>query len=224
MHKRFRAGTLLAAAFALSIVTPLQATTITSTSVAGWLGTLSAGSAQDVAFNPNPNGDYSTAAGYTASGFTFTGPDGAGYYLKGIYSGANSLKAGNDSSAQLMINTPAGGETGLLFAFTSSPGTSGYTLTLSDGEVFNLASGANIFGISVSHAITSATFTVDPGSQIILQAMSYGTTSQTLDAGGSGSGSGTDPSATPEASTMLLLASGLLLFAKFRRNLFSLTA
>src|SRR5690348_1587550 len=116
MRISLRGSALAAAALALSMITPLGATTITSTSVSGWLATVNSGSAQDVAFNPNPNADYSNSQGYTASGFTFNGPDGAGYYLKGVFFGVNSLQAGSDSAAQLVTTTPVGGETALLFA------------------------------------------------------------------------------------------------------------
>ena len=60
--------------------------------------------------------------------------------------------------------TPPSGETALVFSFGSSPSASSYTLTLSDGEIFNLASDTSLFGISVSHPITSATFASTPGS------------------------------------------------------------
>lgn len=221
MKITFRVGTLLAASIAMSMMTPLRATTITSTSVSSWLNTVVSGSAQDVAFNPNPNADYSNSLGYTASGFTYTGPDGAGFYLKGVYFSGNSLQSGSDSAAQLVATTPTGGETALLFSFTSTPAASGYILSLSDGESFNLSSSTNIFGVSVSHPITSATLTTTAGSHVVLQGMSYGTTNLPLDSTSGGStGTTPDPSATPEASTTLLLASGLLIMAKFRRGLF----
>lgn len=225
MRISLRGSALSAAALALSMITPLRATTITTTSVSGWLATVNQGSAQDVAFNPNPNADYSNSQGYTASGFTFDGPDGAGYYLKGVYFGANSLQTGNDSAAQLVTTTPAGGTTALLFAFTSTPAASGYTLSLSDGQTFNIASGTTIFGVSVSHAITSATLAGTPGSSVILQGMSFGTTNLTLDSTGGGvPPNNPDPGSVPEPSTMLLLGSGLLVAAKFRRNVFGLRA
>jgi PEP-CTERM motif-containing protein len=226
MRISLRGSALAAAALTLSILTPLGATTITSTSVSGWLATVNPGSAQDVAFNPNPNADYSNSQGYTASGFTFDGPDGAGYYLKGVYFGANSLQAGSDSAAQLVTTTPAGGETALLFAFTSSPSASGYTLSLSDGQTFNIASGTTIFGVSVSHAITSATLSGSPGSSVILQGMSFGTTNLTLDpiGGDVPPSNNPDPGTVPEPSTMLLLGSGLLVAAKFRRTVLGLRA
>ena len=225
MRISLRGSALAAAALAFSIITPLGATTITSTSVSGWLATVTPGSVQDVAFNPNPNADYSSSQGYTASGFTFDGPDGAGYYLKGVYFGANSLQAGSDSAAQLLTTTPVGGETALLFAFTSSPSASGYTLSLSDGQTFNIASGTTIYGVSVSHPITSATLAGTPGSSVILQAMSFGTTNMTLDAVGGGVPPGNaDPGTVPEPSTMLLLGSGLLVAAKFGRSVLRLGA
>jgi len=222
MKLSFRGSALAAAALTLSMITPLGATTITSTSVSGWLATVTAGSAQDVAFNPNPNADYSNSQGYSASGFTFAGPDGSGYYLKGVYFSGNSLQTASDSAAQLVTTTPAGGATALLFAFTSSPSASGYILSLSDGENFNIGSGTHLFGISVSHPITSATLTGTPGSSVILQGMSYGTTNLTLDSTGGVPPTNPDPGSVPEARTVLLLGSGLLFVAKFRRNVFGL--
>lgn len=190
----------------------LQASTITSYTFTDWQTTVQPGSAHDAAFAP-PSGIFG-AAGYTTSdGFTITGPDGASPNLQEVFfNGSPSLKGGSDAAAQVVVTAPTGGETALLFGFGSIPSTSGYTLTLSDGEIFNLAGSTSLFGVSVSHPITSATFASTPGSSFVLDYIGYGTTTQTLDASGS-----PDPGSAPEASTLLLIGTGLLLVGKLRR-------
>lgn len=190
---------------------PLLASTITSYNFADWQTTIEPGSAQDAAFSP-PSGTFGPAGYTTSDGFTITGPDGDATNLQEVFfNGSPSVKGGTDADAQVVV-TAATGKTALLFGVGSSPAGTGYTLTLSDGEVFNLAADTSLFGISVSHPITSATFATTPGSSFVLDYIGYGVTSQPLDDGGS-----SDPSSTPEASTLLLIGTGLLLIGKFRR-------
>jgi hypothetical protein len=220
---RFNATAIIAAAFALVSVVPLRATTIQSFTVSDWLNSTSGG-VTDVNFSGINFTDYS-ATGFATDGFTITGPDSGTGSLTGIsFNGFKSLKGGSDASSLVKIDTPAAGNTALLFVFGSDPSGNGYTLTLSDGEVFNLASSATMFGISVSHPITSATFSTTSGSSFVLQGMSYGITNLALDAPGGGPDPGPvdpgpgDPSAVPEAGTTLLMGGGLLMVALVLRR------
>jgi hypothetical protein len=224
---RLQAGALLAATLLVASVAPLRATTIVSYSITSWMSSITSGSAQDANFSTIQNVTYGPSGYTTSDGFTITGPDGAGTFLQGLsFNGMPSLKGGSDAAAQIQVTTPAAGETALLFMLASTPAATGYTVTLSDGQVFNLASTTTIFGLSVSHPLTYATLSASPGSSLILQDVSYGNTTLALDpTGGTGGGGGTgttdpapDPSAVPEATTMLLLGTGLLLIAFARKR------
>jgi hypothetical protein len=203
-------GVYMAIAIGITTGALLHASTLTSYTFTDWKTTVQPGSAQDVNFAP-PSGTFGPAGYTTSDGFTITGPDGATTNLQEtFFNGGPSVKGGSDANAQVVV-TPPTGETALFFGFGSSPSGTGYTLTLSDGEIFNLAADTSLFGFSVSHPITSATFASTPGSSFVLSYIGYGTTTQTLDAGDPG------PSSTPEVSTLLLIGTGLLLIGKFRR-------
>jgi hypothetical protein len=222
---RLQAGALLAATLLFASVAPLHATTITSYSFANWMSSIAAGSGKDANFSTIQSISYGPSGYTTSDGFTITGPDGAGTFLQGLsYNSMPSLKGNSDAAAQIKVTVPDSGQTALLFMLASTPAASGYTVTLSDGEVFNLASDTTIFGLSVSHPITYITLAASTGSNLILQDVSYGNTTLPLDGGG-GSGGGTspgDPSEVPEATTILLLGTGLIAIAFARKR--SMTA
>lgn len=222
---KVKTGALLAAALLFAGICPLQATTITSNSVSNWMSTIQSGTAKDANFATIQNISYGPAGYTTSDGFTITGPDGAGTFLQGLsYQGMPSLKGNSDAAAQIKVSVPGSGQTALLFMLASTPAATGYTVTLSDGQVFNLASSTTIFGVSVSHPITYVTLAASPGSSLILQDVSYGTTTLALDTpdpggtGGGSSGDVSDPGAVPEATTVLLLGTGLVAIAVARKR------
>ena len=178
-----------------------SATTITSTSLSTWEGTL-AGSPTDVDFSKLRYGNYNTAAGITLGGFTFTGPDSGSYKLTGqLYNGTVSLVGATDKGSGISIATPTGGETAFGIYFLSTGGTP-LGLMLSDGETFSLNRG--FFGMTLSHPVTSFFLSAAPGSQAVVYDALWGASNSPQDGGGSGA------SATPEAGTILLFAVGLL--------------
>ncbi len=218
---KFPAGAVFAAVLSFASIAPVHATTIASYSLSDWTNSVVAGSSKDANFSTIQSISYGPSGYTTSDGFTITGPDGAGTFLQGLsYNSMPSLKGNSGAAAQINVAVPGSGQTALLFMLASTPAATGYTVTLSDGQVFNLASNTTIFGISVSHPITFATLAASPGSSLILQDVSYGNTTLALDApGGGSSGSGTpDPGAVPEATTMLLLGTGLIMVALVRKR------
>jgi hypothetical protein len=211
----YQASVLFVATFALSIALPLRATTITSSTYTDWAASTT-GVTHDTDFTHIQYSPYGPSGYTTSDGFSITGPDGSGFSLQGVqFNGYQSLQGGNDAAAQVLATTPAGGETALFFLFGSSPATpTGYTITLSDGETFTLAANATMFGLSVSHPVTSATLQTSSGSAVVLSDLSYATSNLPLDSGGTG-----DPSTVPEAATSLLLGSGLLIIAGLRKRI-----
>ncbi|MGA8595720.1 MAG: hypothetical protein WB676_13470 [Bryobacteraceae bacterium] len=205
---RIRAGAVVAASLLCAGVIPLRATTIVSYTVSNWESTETG--TKDANFNQIQYITYGPS-GYTSSdGFNITGPDGSTTYLEGLeYKAAKSLEGGTDSSAEVEVATPSGGETALLFVLGSNPSASSYTITLSDGETWTVSGSTTIFGVSVSHPITTAILSATTGSNLILEDVSYGNTTLTLDSGGSGGGQST----VPEATTALLLGAGLVMVA-----------
>lgn len=214
-----KAAALFVAAFALSVVSPLRATTITSTTYSDWAASTTGGT-HDTDFTHIQYSPYGPSGYTTSDGFSITGPDGSGFSLQGIqFNGYQSLEGGSDAAAQVLVTTPAGGETALFFLLGSNPPSpSGYTITLSDGEIFSLAANASMFGLSVSHPITSATLQASAGSALVLSDVSYGTSNLPFDGGTDGTG-GASP--VPEATTSLLPGSGLLIIASLRKRIFS---
>jgi hypothetical protein len=206
VEMRIRAGAIVAASLLCAGVIPLQATTIVSYTISSW--EQSETGTKDVDFTHVQYTLYGPS-GYTSSdGFTITGPDGSGTYLQGLqYKGYQSLEGGNDSSAEVEVATPSSGETALLFLLGSNPSASSYTITLSDGETWTVSGSTTIFGVSVSHPITTALLSATTGSNLVLEGVAYGNTTLTLDSGGGG------VSSAPEATTALLLGAGLLMVA-----------
>jgi hypothetical protein len=217
---KFGAGVFLAASILFGAAIPMRATTIVSYSYSNWAS--SATNTHDADFTHIQFTSYGPAGYTTTDGFNITGPDGSGTSLQGLlFNGYSSLEGGNDSSAQVQVNAPSGGETALLFLLGSNPQGSNYTITLSDGESWTVAGSTTFFGVSVSHPITSAILSDSTGSNLVLEDVSYGATTLTLDSSDD-SGGGSDPGAVPEATTMLLLGSGLILIAFSRKHISSL--
>jgi hypothetical protein len=214
---RLQAGAIVAAALVLASVMPLRATTITSFTVSDWVANTASGSAKDVDFTHIQPTTYGPS-GYTSSdGFTITGPDGASTFLQGLsYGGGPALQGGSDAAAQIDVATPSGGQSSLFFMWASNPAATGYTVTLSDGELFNLAGSTTMFGISVSHPISFALLAASPGASLILRDVSYG--DSTLPSDGGGVPTSPDPGAVPEPTTLLLLGSGLLAIAFVKKR------
>jgi hypothetical protein len=231
---RIQAGALLAAVLAFASAPALRATTVTSYSVSNWISSINSGTAKDVDFTHIQYISYGPS-GYTSSdGYNITGSNSSGSFLQGIsYQSQPSLKSDSDSASQLKVAIPGSGNTALLFLLASTPSTSGYTVTLSDGEIFNLSGSTTIFGVSVSHPITSVNLSAGTGSNLILEDVSYGVSNLPSDnSGGSGGGSGGgggggstppsdpgNPSAVPEATPVLLLGTGLGMIAFARKRI-----
>lgn len=188
------------------------ATTITSTSLSAWEGTL-AGSPTDVDFSKLKYGSYDTAAGVTLSGLNFTGPDNGSYKLSGqLYNGTVSLLGGTDKGSGISMAMPTGGETAFGIYFLSTGGTS-LGLTLSDGESFSLSRG--FFGMTFSHPVSSFFLSTTQGSQAVIYDALWGVSTLPQDGGVN------SPSAAPEAQTILLFAAGFLTLgvgARWRGN------
>ncbi len=191
-----------------TVVEQVSATTITSTSLSAWEGSL-AGSPTDVDFSKLRYGSYDTAAGVTLSGLTFAGPDSGSYKLTAqLYNGTVSLLGGTDKGSGISIATPTGGETAFGIYFLSTGGTP-LGLTLSDGESFSVNRG--FFGMTLSHPVTSFFLSATPGSQAVVYDALWGVSSLPQEGGVS------SPSAAPEAGTILLFAVGLLALAATMR-------
>lgn len=210
MLQCLRSTLLAVSACSILAIGHASATTVTTTSFSNWRTTLT-GSPTEADFTAIQYTSYSTsnglllgAVGNPSVGFTVTGPDNGSFSLTGVnYTGFKSLEAGSDAGATLNIAGPAAGENGLLFSLATTNNTPIY-VTLSDGETFTESRG--VFGLSISHPITSVSFSTDPGSQVVLDDLYYGMSSLAQDSNG-----GTLPAtATPEGCTFLLLSGGLL--------------
>lgn len=210
------AGALIGAANA-------TATSITTTTFGSWKAGLT-GSPSEADFSKISFTNYNTASGLTlptignsSQGFVFTGPDNGGYQMTGIsYNSYTGLAGGSDSGAGLNVAMPGSGVNAFLLSVGSTGGTP-LTLTLSDGEAFAISNG--LFGISISHPISSLLLTTTAGSQAVIDDFWFGSSSLTQDptnSGGSGSGQGMAPIA--EGATSLMMAGGcLLLFGVCRK-------
>ena len=214
-----RTALFSAAAFAAALLGSVghaNASSVTTTSFNTWK-TFLTGSPTELNFNGISMTSYSTSSGITLmpagmplAGFGFTGPDGAGYSLTGAtYNSFISLEGGSDGNATILVATPASGENAILLGVGSTGG-AGLTVTLSDGESFTLAAG--LWGISISHTITSLTLSTSAGSRAVIDDFWFGTSNMAQDA----------PTApASEAATSILLGGGLMVLAGVgRRKLF----
>jgi hypothetical protein len=215
--------TALLVAGALTGASSATATSVTTTSFSSWKTTLT-GSPSEADFSVVSFTNYNTANGLTlptignsSQGFVFTGPDNGAYQMTGIsYNSYTSLAGGSNSGAGLKVAMPGSGVNAFLLSVGSTGGTP-LTLMLSDNETFALSNG--LFGISISHPISSLLLTTTAGSQAVIDDFWFGSSSLTQDPtnpGGSGSGQGAAPVA--EAATSLMMAGGcLLLFGVCRK-------
>lgn len=188
---------------------PAGATTITTTSYSTWdTSAYITGPTSVVDLTTLQAGlNYSTAAGYTANGFNFTGPDGATYVLtsqtEGSYTG---LLGASDGNGSIEVTMPGSGNSAVLFdSMCISCGT--IRLTLSDNETFTVSNGQ--FGLSISHPITWFKLSTASGSRPFLEYAYFGTSSLPAD---------TQLSPTSEAATPVLLGGGLIILAGAARR------
>ena len=161
--------------------------------------------------------NYNTAAGYSATpsgggpSFTFVGRDNAGYYLAGnTYSKTLTGSANSGAAIDITFQNP---QNAFLVSFQNSLN---YTLTLSDGQIFNTSS--KIFGFSLSHTVSSLSIASTLGTQVMINDFYFGTSSLTQDAAAPPPGTPGSPAATPEPATVFLLAGGSLVLAGCQRR------
>ncbi len=200
-----------------------SATSVTSTSYSSWKSTIS-GTPSEANFNVISFTSYNTASGLTlptignsSVGTIVTGPDNGSYQMTGIsYQSYKSLAGSTDSGAGLNIALPNGGVNAFLLS-VGSTGSTPLTVALSDGETFSIGSG--IWGISISHPVSSLLLTTSAGSQAVLDDFYYGNSNLTQDAaGGSGTSNASGPAPVAEAASSLMIAGGcLFLFGAWKR-------
>lgn len=211
----------LAIAAALMAAGSAGATSVTTTTFSSWKATLT-GSPSEANFSAISLTSYNTASGLTlptpgSSGTTFTGPDNGGYQMTGVdYSTYKSLAGSTDAGAGLNVALPNGGVNAFLLSVGSTGGTP-LTLTLSDGETFSVNNG--LFGISLSHTVSSLLLTTSAGSEAVIDDFWYGNSNLVQDpTGGSTSGSQSGPAPVAEVATSVMIAGGFLfLFGAWRR-------
>lgn len=201
------------------------ATAITSTTYGGWTAGLS-GSATEANVGAISFTSYNDAAGLTLTaignsslGFTFTGPDNGLYQMGGsTLNGYPALAGSTDAGAGLNIAMPSMGVNAFLLSIGTSGGTP-ISVVLSDGETF--VTSAGLFGVSISHPISSLLLTTSAGSAILINDFYFGASNLTQDPiGGDGSGStgGGDVTPSAEVATWVMMAGGgLFLFGAVRR-------
>ena len=180
------------------------ATTITTTSYSTWnTPAYITGSTTVVDLTTLQAGlNYSTAAGYTSKGFTFTGPDGSSYVLSSQTEGSmTGLLGPSDGTGSIEVSMAGTGDSAMLFD-ANCVSCGALSLTLSDNETFSISNGQ--FGLSISHPITWFKVSTSSGTRPFLEYVYFGTSSLTQD---------TTASPANEAATPVLLGGGLLLLA-----------
>jgi hypothetical protein len=207
----------IAVALGLGLLASVQAdaTAITTTSYVTWKSTMyQTGNPTELNFNTVGSSSYNTSSGITLTAignpavtYIVTGPDNGAFKLTGgSFHSVTSLFGSADSGAQVKIAAPASGVSAFLLGVNTT-GSTPITLTLSDSQVFSLASG--LFGISISHPIDWMTLSTTAGSQIVLSDFWYGYSALTQDQ---------IVPQTPEAATVLLTLGGLFLVFGLRRK------
>ena len=206
-----------------------KATSITATSLAGWLQ--NAANPVDVFGGVTINGSYSTSAGKSLSNssspssvFNVTGPDGSGWSLnsqdfRDVYGYTEpALYGANDGKGSITITMPAGGENALLLEAGTASSMNGseahapITIKLSDGESFTPAAG--IWAISISHDVSWLTISTTSSYYPVLADLRFASSTLAQDAQ-------TEASPTVEAATFALIGGGLLILIGGRRKFFA---
>jgi hypothetical protein len=215
----------LAIASALAGATVATASSVTTTSFNTWKSSLT-GSASEADFGAISWTNYNTSNGVTlptlgnnSVGYVVTGPDNDAYQLGGTtYKNFTALAGGSDAGAGINVAMPGGGVNAFLVSVGSTGGTP-LTLTLSDGEAFVVSEG--LFGISISHPISSFLLTTAAGSQAVLDDLYSGTSAlqqDPINTGGSSPATPGDMTPAAEGGTSLMLAGGcLILFGAWRK-------
>jgi hypothetical protein len=207
-----------------AVVTGARATPVTSTTYSGWLQNVT--SPIDVFGSIQNNQSYNSSSGvslsnssHPSSTVVFTGPDNGGWSLSTrlyTYSSVNytSLNGPGDGVGNITVTLPAGGENAVMLGLGTSQGTQ-LTVELSDGSSFTPAAG--IFGIALTHDISWLTVSTTSGSNPIIFDFQYASSNLTQDQFTQ------DPAPTLEASTIVLIGGGLLVFIGGRRKFFGNT-
>lgn len=199
------------------------ATTITANNFSDWKASLN-GSPTEADFSPISLADYSTSAGIVLSAvgapstqFTFTGPDGASYSLSGTWDNNNAagLQGAGDGIGYINAALSGAGQNAILLSVESTTG-SPMTLTLSDGEIYTLSSD-NVFGLSLSHPITSFTLSAGAGTEPIIDDLWYGTSALIQDGATTNSGP-QDVAPAAEGATLLMVVGGTLVLFGAKRK------
>ncbi|HEY3937068.1 MAG TPA: hypothetical protein VGL97_06540 [Bryobacteraceae bacterium] len=195
---------------ALSAAGTAMAATITSGSFADWESNLT-GPPSDVDFTTiSP----ALTAMSAVTLFGVSSPFPAFVFTSGDNSATVSAQSiGNrlgleSTEGTLEITSPVGGVNAFYLGFGTT-GATPVTITLSDNEVFTLASSnTSVTGLwlSISHPIAWLTI-ASSGSPPVITGMSFGASNLTQ-----------DPTAAPETPTLLLVNGGLLVFAAARRK------
>jgi hypothetical protein len=201
----------------LSPAIPGLATTIQSTTYQSWM-TQVTGTPTFEDVETLPTGNYSTVAGVNDGSYVFTGPDGLGWNLhEQTFGSTSGLYGASDGSGGIEVTLPGSGQSAIYFDANTE--TSNYlnsgalTLTLSDGEAFNISSGQ--FGLSISHNITWYKLSTTSGLAPFLQWAYFGNSALPAD----GSGGTGDPAPSSEAATVALVGGGILVLFGAKRKL-----
>jgi hypothetical protein len=206
------------------------ATSITNTNFNNWKETIT-GSPTEANFSFSYT-TYNTSQGITLNAignssvsFVVTGPDNSTYKLTGTsFNGTNALEGSTDSGAGINIAMPTGGENAMLFGLGDTISGSTLTLAFSDGESFQVSTPSNstsyLFGISISHPVSSVLITSSSGAPV-LDDFWYGVSNLTQDSGGS---SQQDTTPTAECATALMMAGGLFVLFGAKRKFQRLAA
>lgn len=204
---------------ALASVCLAGATTITTNNFNTWkTPTFQTGAPTELNFMAITSSSYNTASGITLTGAgassmaaTFVGMNGANYSLAGdVYAKTLSAAPGAAASINIMFVNPQNA----FFVSFANPSSMLYTITLSDGQMFN--TNTRFMGFSVSHMITSMTVSTTPSNTATINDFFFGTSSLAQDAAPSPD-PGT-PAATPEPATMMLVAGGVLIGAGAKKR------
>jgi hypothetical protein len=202
---------------------PAFATTISSTTYANWISNVS-GTPTFEDVETLPLGNYNTSAGVSDGGYIFTGPDGSAWSL-GVqtYGNKTGIYGASDGTGGIQVNLPGSGQSAIYFyanTVSSNMLSNGsLTLSLSDGETFNINSGQ--FGLSISHPITSFELTTTSGQAAFLQWAYFGNSSLPQDGGTGGPDGGDTP--TSEAATIALVSGGMLVVFGLKRRMSSMS-
>ncbi len=239
MFNRFGIMLSHAGAALLFATVSAHAATVTYNDVTSWLAATTGDTNISFTATAGSFNDYSNSTGFMSSGVQFLGYiSPTAYQLTTVdqmfatpyfdFGTGGSLRGPQYDRATnstflpyIHVILPSSVNAFAANLMTGSPNAVSFSVTLADGESFNVATGnrpaTTFFGLTADAPISYVDFALptastNGGTTALLKNFQFGTNA-------AGTGPVTPPADTPEAATLILIGTGLMFFRTFRKQI-----